>query len=90
MLLEQNSNTVASIMREAIVAGFGVEGFWCQELYRMIFVKSVIGYRQFLRFSDAYMPLVFFLPVLSRSADLSKKKTAQTYIKYSTTCSFIF
>jgi hypothetical protein len=60
MLLGQNSNSLASIMRQAIVAGFGVEGFCFQELYRMITVKSVIGYRQLLRFFEGYMQLILF------------------------------
>jgi hypothetical protein len=89
MLLEQNSNSVASIMRQTIVAGFGVEGFCFQELYRMIIVKSTIDYRQLLRSSEENLSLIFFLPGLSGSADLSKKN-GQTYMKCSTTWGFIF
>jgi len=77
MLLGQNSNSLASIMRQVIVAGFGVEGFCFQELYRMITVKSVIGYRQLLRFFEGYMQLIFFLPGLSGSAYLQKKIMAK-------------
>jgi hypothetical protein len=77
-------------MRKAIVPGSGEEGFWFQELYRMIVVESVIGHRQLLRFSEANMPLIFFRPVLSGSTDLSKEKLAKTYMRCSTTWALIF
>jgi hypothetical protein len=64
-------------MRQAIAAESGEEGFWFQELYRMIVVEFVTGHRQILRYSEANMPLILFLPGLSASADLSKKKLAK-------------
>jgi len=63
MLLGQNSNSVASLMRQGIVVWFGVEGFWFQELYRMIVVKSVIGYCQLLRFLRDICRLFYFFLV---------------------------
>jgi hypothetical protein len=43
----------------------------------MIFVESVIDYRQIMCSSEANMPLIFFLPDLSGSADLPKGKLAK-------------
>jgi len=76
MLLRQISNSVASLTRQAIVVGSREEDFWFREIYRMIFVESVIGYRQILRSFEANIQLIFFLPGLSGSPDLSKEKLA--------------
>jgi hypothetical protein len=77
MLLGQSSISVASIMRQALVAGSVEVGFRFLELYRMIFDESVIGYHQILRSSEANMQLIFFLTGLSGSADLSNENLAK-------------